>query len=324
MNIGDIALARKWAEVYRSRGFNPLPSRTDGKRPCLRYRQYLTERLPREEFEKFPTPNIQVVCGQPWGLVVVDCDGAEAIERFVGRFGGMRHLPATWISSRGDGSLHVWFRLPAHVNHSYPKAVLWKGAEKHSAIERLGDKSLIVAPPSIHITTGERYKFLQYRSPLDIHLPAIAPNWLINWPAIVEKPAIAPPRPIQTHRTESSHIGRVAGRFHWRDVLASIPDKVALAKAWGVRFTGRGDDWAQCHAIDRADANPSAAVHRQSGYYRDLGPSDAKLSFLELAVALGAYADKASAINDLATRYLQHGGCRSTNDSGQNDSRRSA
>jgi hypothetical protein len=50
--------------------------------------------------------------------------------------------------------------------------------------------------------------------------------------------------------------------------------------------------------LDRPDTHPSAAVDAESGTYVDLG-SGCRMSFFDLAVALGIYHDYRDAIADL-------------------------
>src|SRR5262245_32081703 len=132
MRPEDIQLCREWAELYRSRGFNPLPSRPDEKRPCCSFveRYGWDKPFPREEFEQWETTNIQIQCGRPWRLLVIDLDGAEARQWWIDRSGG---LPRTWITHSGGDGWHLWFTITKDVKpDSLPKGFLWKGAGPHS------------------------------------------------------------------------------------------------------------------------------------------------------------------------------------------------
>lgn len=82
-------------------------------------------------------------------------------------------------------------------------------------------------------------------------------------------------------------------------ILASL-DLRAEAEALGVKFCGEtpnGSGWLSCHAIDREDRSPSAAVcvagkNGTLGLYKDLGGSgDKAISFFELAAKLGSFHD---------------------------------
>ena len=94
-------------------------------------------------------------------------------------------------------------------------------------------------------------------------------------------------------------------RFDRSQVLDSIPDKLALARQWGVRLAGRPNakGWAPCHAIDREDVHPSAAIHEASGSYVDHG-SGVKLSLFDLGAELGIYTDWREVVQDLGEKFL--------------------
>lgn len=303
----DIQLCRDWADLYRERGFNPLPSRPDAKRPCCRYADYWSAPAPASLFERFPTTNVQVICGRAWRLLVIDLDGEEAINRWA----GMGSTPRTWISHSGAGGRHLWFRLPADYPKPLSKAFLWKSKAKHTAIERLCDNSLVMAPPSIHPKTGKRYRFIsKERSPLGLAIPAECPDWVlrlgsvgrltVDWvyPDHDRKEASFTPRRLAPNSQASSP------NFDRAKVLDSIRDKIALARSWGVRVAGRPSPkgWVPVHAINREDTHASAAIHIQSGHYVDRG-SGVKLSLFDLGAELGIYSDWREAIQDLGERY---------------------
>jgi len=305
LNPGDVATARRWAGFFRERGFNPLPSRPDAKRPMIRFAGFWATPYPAAEFERFETTNIQLVLGRPWGLIAVDLDGPEARQRWA----TMGRVPRTWVTHSGGDGLHLWFTVPKQGPY-ITKRVVWRGEGKHSLIEILGDKSLLMAPPSIHPTTGERYRFLsRAESPAGLPMPAPAPAWILALPGERIAPALAP-LPAASQRTAprlTRHEtgGGRAGRTYRRDeVLAAIPDVPALVQSWGVRLTGRpnANGWWPCHAIDREDRNPSAAIHVRSGYYSDLG-SGRRLSLLDLGVHLGIGDDWREVLNHLGDTY---------------------
>jgi len=70
-------------------------------------------------------------------------------------------------------------------------------------------------------------------------------------------------------------------------ILAGL-DLAAEFSALGVDVVGdpKTNGWAECHAVGRDDANPSAAVNVQTGRYRDLGGDGLSLSLYDLAVHL--------------------------------------
>ena len=302
MTAQDIQLARQWAAFYRARGFNPLPSRTDAKRPMIKFASLWEQPLRADVFERFSTSNIQLMAGRHWRLLVIDLDGEAASDRFA----KMGAVPRTWITHSGGGGWHLWFRLPASYPDRLPKAILWRGEDKHQAIERLCDQSLVMAPPSIHPATGERYRFLdKHHSPTKLPLPADCPGWVLRL------------RPLETHQpaarmpVEVSRAPRAAtstpSRYDRTEVLHAIPDKLALARSWGVRIAGRPNakGWAPCHAIDRPDTHPSAALHVASGSYIDHG-NGVRLSLFDLGVRMRVFRDFPDSIQRLGSMYAQH------------------
>lgn len=291
----DTELAAKWADFYRRRGFNVLPTRPDKKQPLVRYAQWWDEPAPADLFEKHPTCSLQIMTGRRWRLLVIDLDGPEAAEHWA----TLGRTPTTWTTHSGGNGKHLWFRLPANYPHELPKAFLWRPGTEHTAVERLCDRSLIMAPPSIHPTTGERYRFAsKAESPARLPLPALCPTWVLRLkPLETERPEYKPtvpmtPRPV------------VAGRFQTEEVLNAIGDKIALVESWGLRVASRRPNhagWCPCHAIGREDRNPSASVSVESGRYWE--PGEKTIGLFELGVRLGVYLDWRDAVADLGRRY---------------------
>ena len=301
MDPADVTLCREMAAFYRSRGLNPLPSRPDAKRPMVRFREWWETAAPADLFDRHPTSNVQIMTGRHWRLLVIDLDGPEAIAHWA----GLGQTPRTWVTHSGGGGRHLWFRLPPEYPQPLPKCFLWQGTEKHQAIERLCDHALVMAPPSIHPTTGQRYRFLSPgQSPQRLPMPADCPAWVLRLAPVVPVVASCPPLPPVVPRRAPAPSSR---RYQRADVLAAIPDKLALVRSWGVRFTGRAgpSGWAPCHAVDRPDDHPSAAVHASTGTYCDLG-SGVRLSLFDLAVTLGVYRDFHDAVSDLGATYYVH------------------
>lgn len=288
------------AEFYRRRGWNPLPSDPVARKPYVRFKHMWEGPAAEPDvFAKFPSTNVQVMLGRFWRLMVIDLDGPEAIERW-DRMPGSK--PRTWITHSGGGGRHWWFTLPEGYPHPLRKAVLWKGEGSHSAIERLCDGSLIVAPPSVHHRTGKVYRFLDpWHSHVKLPMPAMVPGWVLTLPDVTPKPV---PAALPFVRPEPVVLSPdSAGRYRADDVRAAIPDLIELAKSWGLRFSGRcNGDWMECHAVGREDRNPSAAVNRVTGSYDDR--AGASLGFFDLAVVAGGLgSDWREAMAILGERY---------------------
>ena len=295
------AFAMEMARIYRLRGINVLPSREDAKRPYMRYADLWETMAPAEWFEEanFPqTANLQAMLGVYWKLLAVDIDGAEARRRFE----SMGYIPKTWVTHRtGGDSWHFLFKLPKDFSRPMPSFFAWKGQEKHSGIEILCDRRLIVMPPSRHVKTGAPYKFMdKWHSPEMLGHPAVAPDWILRLRPVpaesvprVVVPPVRPARP-RVAAPASGHLDR-------DEVLARIPDKVGLARSWGLRIAGRPNErgWTPAHGIGRPDNHPSAAIHRDTGAFVDLGTGE-RLSFYDLGVRLGVFHDFRDALQQLS------------------------
>lgn len=288
INGRDVAECRRQAAFYRARGYNPLPSRMDAKRPMLSYADLWETPLPAAEFDRFETSNVQVMTGRHWGLLVIDLDGPEAIERWA----GMGATPRTWVSHSGGGGRHVWLSIPRD-GRPLPKAVLWKGDGDHEAIERLCDKSLVAAPPSIHPKTGRRYLWLdKWNSPYTLGKPAACPDWVLRLAPVVDG------------RAKSPRVVHGCWRGRASKPVGGWPADVRrLVESWGVRTVGnpRQSGWLECHAFGRDDECPSAAIHVDTGVYVDSGTGE-KMSIYGLAVAVGAFSTREEAFKELGSR----------------------
>jgi hypothetical protein len=302
----NVIEAAKWAGFFRARGFCPLPgdpNPEDGrKKPLCRFKDYFEGPAPSDLFDQFPSSNLQVITGRYWRLLVIDLDGQAGQDWF---FGLGKPIPKTWaVRSGGGHGLHLWFRIPATYPHELRKAFLWNGENKHEGVERLCDRSLAMAPPSIHPTTGNRYQWAndgRFLPPTKLPMPADCPRWILDLPPIV-KPR---PEPAVIARGDGARLmPSSGGRYRIADVIDAIPDKIALVASWGVRFDGyrSPDGWWQCHAIDRPDSKASAAVHEASGFYTDQG-SSARYRLFDLAVAMGQALDWRDAVASLGERY---------------------
>lgn len=280
---GDLRMALAYAAMYRTRGFHPIPSCADEKKPPGSYRDYWEDVFPEWKFNEWfgpSAPNLQMFCGWFHRLVVFDLDGEKA----PGVWDSWGGVPRTWEVRSGGGGRHFWFRVPPYWRGPIASGDLWiEEGVKHSAIERLGDKKLAMAPPSLNPKDpSRRYRFVEGRDPWAIGLPAPCPARLLKM------------KTIEQQRKRDRPKVRISEEL-------KLVDKIALAKHWGVRFTGRrtSQGWWECYAVDREEGNPSAAVHEESGYYRDLGPGGRKMSFLELGVERGVFRDVPEAIEEL-------------------------
>lgn len=297
----DVNLADRAMRSYRMAGYNPLPSRQDKKAPCCAYAQYWEAPVSHAVYVTFRTTNTQVMTGAFWDLAVIDLDGPVAIEAWRA-LSMYRETPDTWevVNDPAKGR-HLWFSLPEGTTE-VPSRFVWRlEGEGHANIELIGDRRLIMAPPSIHPATKRRYHWVEGHSPEVMSRPAIMPKWMLDLADVDIKPE--PPKPIVKAKPYTGP--KPAGHYDFDDVLTAIGDKVALAREWGVRVTGKKSNkgWAECHAIDREDRTPSAGIHEESGIYYDCRDR-LRLGLFQLAVSLGVYPDVSRACNALGDRFV--------------------
>jgi hypothetical protein len=244
---------------------------------------YRGEPVPESVYEAWATSNIQIITGNthhgPTKLLVVDLDGEESKAKFkrICTHNDYK-IKSPWICRTGSGGIHLYYLLPSDAEKC-PSGMIWglwdtfgddgKGRwEKHQEIRVLADNALVIAPPSIHVDTGERYAFLPLCGPNEIAVPEEAPGWLLAMPRLSSPRTQAerPKAPRMEHQTYS-------GAFHRREeVLAAIPDKVAIAREWGLDFAASHPNesgWVSCYAVGREERNPSGSFHADGGIYQD-------------------------------------------------------
>ncbi len=304
-----VARARAWANLYRSMGYQPLPSDPnppDGRRkkPLCKYADLWETEAQADLFDRFPTTNIQLMTGRRWSLAVLDFDGSLAIEHSAKHW---PKLPRTWTtfhSRGGSTSRHCWFGLPSGIPERR-KTILWQGEGKHEAIELLMDRSLVMAPPSVHPVTGNRYGF--QIGPREMRRPAMLPNWVLRLPLVLparETQGLTPISPRGEELYTTSYTKCKPTGLSVRHILDSLPDKVSIAKSWGLRFareSAESDGWVSVHDYDREDRNPSARFHvGTGGFWR---PGCKVVPFCQLAADMGVYRDWKECASALAEQF---------------------
>lgn len=263
---------------YMDQGFNPLPSDGQGKKPVVRFKDLWECPIPWADWdgaiERHADLNVQVMTGRYWDLLVIDVDGLDIAKQWIGK------LPRTWTVQSGSGnSYHLWYRLPPGWKSELPKLFVWQDADKtaHRAVERLCDRSLIVAPPSLHHRTGEPYRWVKGRSPAD-GPRAIVPSWILSIRPPERKSTWVPPEPLKLGRgAPVRSIAGLAGLLRLR--LVGGPD---------------GNGWIACRAIDREDRHPSCSWNQESGWFHDHKVNQG-MSVYELMVTRGLASDELEA-----------------------------
>lgn len=149
---------------HAGRGWRIFPIRARSKRPSVvRWPEVATtdpDQI-RAWFADCPDLNLGIATGEGSGLVVVDLDGLdarEAIERDHGP------LPSTF---------EVRTRRGSHLYYSVEGPCRSRGGFGGLKVDLQADGKMVVAPPSIHPDTGQRYERLGE------HEVAPAPKWLL-------------------------------------------------------------------------------------------------------------------------------------------------
>ena len=142
------------ATQYAQLGLSVIP--LQGKRPALNsWKQYQQERPSLSEIDQWYQQglfnNIGIVCGEVSdNLVVLDLDGVAGYPAFVATF---PELADTYTISTGGGvGKHIYFKVG-----TIPPSVKAMGTPIGN-LELCGNGRQVVAPPSIHPTTGNAYQ----------------------------------------------------------------------------------------------------------------------------------------------------------------------
>jgi len=308
--MDDADSTKRWVARYRELGLCPLPSRGDAKAPQLSaYRgAYNLEAVPEWVYDQWFAPNIQLVTGvlspTPIKIIVVDCDGERAIATWQKMCAFHQWLSSpSWSVRTGGGGLHFYFRVPSGTQ-SVRTGMIWGlwdtwgasgtgGWSTHEEIKILGDKSLVVAPPSLHPRSGKHYEYVGLDSPERVELPEVAPTWLLESPRLS---TLSSKEPVTASVGTASVIAS-AGRsikYERNSVLRSIPDKVSLVKSWGLDFvtletsTGWLPVFVPGRELRGRSRTPSGSFHVESGVLNDHS-TGVTMSLLDIGVALGVF-----------------------------------
>lgn len=295
-----VTASRNTVRWLRDRyGYQPIPSRMDEKAPMVKFGDYWCQRGPDAWVEDYNTTNYQLMTGAHWGLVGIDVDGPSALDVWMSWRSSL-NVPRTWEVASPSGGRHVWFSVPKTVK-SIPSHWIWHDGGDHSAIEILGDRKLMTCPPSIHVKHGKPYQFVEGCSPLHIARPAEIPAWILTLPDVRRKPEVIRPVMSVIAPTWTPKVGNSA-YYEAREVLSSIPDKLAVAREWGVKVCEGGGAYVRCHSLGKTDSTPNATISRSSGHFKDFSTGEAYTLF-ELGVRLGHFATWVECKIALAERF---------------------
>lgn len=240
------------AQAYAALGLSVIP--LNGKRPALNgWKVYQQRRATTPEItgwhQRGLFDNIGIVCGEVSGnLVVLDLDGAAGYPAFAATF---PHLAKTYTVASGGGvGKHVYFRVD-----QLPPSVKAMGTPIGN-IELCGVGRPVVAPPSIHPTTGQPYHLERASDILSVpELDELA-AWIESF------------KPRQTAQAWQPPI-RVNFPTGDAPLNPRVMDAIARTLA-GQGFKQHGD-WLHGSCIHperhrNGDRNPSFSFNTQTGY----------------------------------------------------------
>lgn len=240
------------ALAYAALGLSIIP--LDGKRSALTtWTVYQQTAASPEAIRAWGSAgllkNIGIVCGEVSdNLVVLDLDGAAGYPAFAATFPALANTYT--VASGGGVGWHVYFsveRMPASI-----KAM----GTPIGNLELCGEGRQVVAPPSIHPTTGQPYQVERAQDILRVSELADLTAWI---------EAFKPRQPIQEWRPPA----RVNLPTGDAPLNPRVIDAIARVLA-GQGFKQRGD-WlhGSCIRPERhknGDKNPSFGFNMQTGY----------------------------------------------------------
>ncbi len=235
------------ALAYAALGLSIIP--LDGKRPALKsWTQFQQQRADEATIRTWTFGNIGIVCGGVSdNLVVLDLDGAAGYAAFAATFPALAQTYT--VASGGGVGRHVYF----YTDQLPPSVKAMNTPIGH--LEVCADGRQVVAPPSIHPTTGQPYRVEQ---PLDILRVSNLDDlvaWVEAFKGRSEGHAWQPPR-ISAPAVEAPLNRRV------------IEEIARVLEGQGFRRHG---DWlhGRCLYPERhkhGDRNPSFGFNTASGY----------------------------------------------------------
>src|SRR5690606_37984624 len=119
----------------------------------------------RSWWATWPTANPAIAVPEGFGVVDVDPRNGGDLAR-------LPELPATKIAmtGRGDGGVHIWFRLPDDMTLPGKLRDFGPGIDVKN-----GGRGYVIAPGAIHPETGGEYRWIS-DAPI-----AEAPPWLMKY-----------------------------------------------------------------------------------------------------------------------------------------------
>lgn len=155
---------------YREMGFSLLPLK--GKKPAIAWKPLTIRRPTLGELyawfghlaEKSRCPNVGIICGHISGIIALDADSEELARTIASK------LPKSDMMTKTAKGLHIFYRIKD--NQTIPSRVRIAGTQ----LDIRGECSYVVAAPSIHPETGQRYEKVETWKPDGV--PYFEETWI--------------------------------------------------------------------------------------------------------------------------------------------------
>ena len=206
---------------YAQRGLRVLPIMPGGKRPPMRAWQDAattdTETIRLWWTGLYADHGVGIATGAGSGVFVLDVDisggksGDETLRELEDAYGP---LTDTVRTITGSGGAHHYYRLPAGVEIRNDS-----GRRLGAGLDIRGEGGQVVAPPTIHPTTGRAYEWEHGCGPDEIAI-AEAPGWLLAM--LTAEPQQATPTVAPIDRTgDDGPAARYNDATTWAELLTA-------------------------------------------------------------------------------------------------------
>lgn len=309
-------------------GLRPVPIEARRKKPIGNgwgLRSFSREEL-EEMYRSHPGAGLGLVLGDDGsgeGLIDLEVDDPEAAGGPLDRIFGAAEPPPT-LSFRSNRGPHRFYRFDSRLAALRVSRVCgpdaggrggnpaYAGLEVRIGASAQGSRQLqTVVPPTPRSDGRPRCWFGPDGEPLDPveamrrwrELVAPLPEALFaDLERVLAEDVRHHSAPEESRRTSAvlpqNWVGYQAEAV--RAELERSGRAIELAgRLFGVRFANRtpSNGWHACHAVDREDEHPSAAVRADNGVYLDHGSGSEAISFFDLGVASGQFRSVCEAID---------------------------
>jgi Bifunctional DNA primase/polymerase, N-terminal len=214
-------LIGEYAGKFIDAGFAIIPLSQSSKQPVVKWKELINDPIKKWEFK---CVNIAMLTGDYNKYVVVDCDTKDGYK------GWLKHRPRTPLRVKTPKGMHFYYRHPGVYVMSDSHIVAKEGFK----YDIKGDKSYVVAPPSIS-GSGRQYQVCVCTGNIDGNwlmpnaLPVFDPSWR---PMTVKTPSMT-----QEVKDAYKIIQRIQAREGERDkqtyhvIMLCLEGKISEAEA---------------------------------------------------------------------------------------------